>query len=176
MPRFVNAQVLVASAVTLLLGFGPGLGYSHLGNGHRHAQARAGGLGLPRAPRCPARASAVPAGVAITLTASSSFDRDCYYAPAGQRFTISLTNPVFTLDGHSPTYARLVVSPSRHPALRPTRQRGLWVGSSATAVFTSKPVRAPATRVFTVRPLPAGTYDLQLLDGRPNVIATLVVH
>lgn len=106
MPRFVNTQVIVASAVTLLLGFGLGLGYSHLGNGHRHAQARAGGLGLPSAPSCPPRASAVPTGVDITLTASSSFARDCYYAPAGQRFTISLTNPVFTLDGHSPTYAR----------------------------------------------------------------------
>jgi hypothetical protein len=185
MRRLLNLQVAVASAVALLLGFGLGLAYKHVRSSpsaapaaHGHAKIRAGALGLPDAPKCAAPAGTVPASTAIALTtAHDSFDRDCYYAPAGRTFTIRFTNPVFTLADHSPLTYTLMVSPSRRPAMRPViGYPGSGVGNTAWAVFVSKPVRAPATKVFTVQPLSAGTYDLQLLGAPLNVIATLIVH
>ena len=118
------------------------------------------------------------ATVSIHMQATPPYFSDrCYYAPANQAFTIKFSNPVSQLKDNSPTSATLVISHSDDPYMVPVPGRPGWAtSSSAKAVFVGTPVKAPETGMFSVPALPAGTYDLQIMEQTTEAIATLVVQ
>lgn len=132
---------------------------------------------LSDAPTCAPSAGQVSSTVSMELSeADSNFSQSCYYAPAGQSFTIDFTNPVVGAADNSPTTVTLVISQSGDPAFAPDpSQPGVIVGSTAGAAYVGVATTAPNTTAMTVPALSAGTYDLQLL-GDLTAIATLVVQ
>jgi hypothetical protein len=118
------------------------------------------------------------ATVSVTLRAARpSFTQSRYDAPAGQAFTLKITNSMFTLKDHKPVRATLLISPSDDPAVAPVPGRPGWsTGSTERACFVASPVTAPETGVFTVPPLAAGTYVMQLMEGGLESSATLIVQ
>lgn len=119
------------------------------------------------------------ATVSVTLQAARPyFAQDRYFAPAGEAFTLEITNSVFTLKDKKPLRATLVISPSHDPAIAPVPGRPGWfVGSTEHASFVSSPVTAPTTETFTVPALTAGTYIMQIMEGfGMKAGATLIVQ
>ena len=118
------------------------------------------------------------ATVAVTLQAAHpSFTQSRYDAPAGHPFTLKVTNSRFTLGDHQPVRATLLISPSHDPAIAPVPGRPGWsTGSTARASFVAPPLSAPETGVFTVAPLAAGTYVMQLMEDGLGSSATLIVQ
>jgi hypothetical protein len=118
------------------------------------------------------------ATVPVTLRATGPyFDQGRYDAPAGQAFTLKITNSMFTLMDKKPLRATLLISPSHDPAIAPVPGRPGWsAGSTERASFVASPVTAPETGVFTVPPLVAGTYLMQLMEGGLESSATLIVR
>lgn len=141
-----------------------------------HAAAAAARAGAVSAPSCPSPTGSLPTTISMsTNTASDNFNQSCYYAAAGQPFSISFTNTAYaTMDG-SPTSLNIVISPSTNPAIAPAPNSPLVVGIMSKAVFVSSFVTAPNAATFSVPALQAGTYDLQIED-LPDAIATLVVQ
>jgi hypothetical protein len=105
------------------------------------------------------------------------FTESCYYAPAGQAFTLKLTNSIFTLRDKKPVRATLLISPSHDPAIAPVPGRPGWATSStALASFVAPPVMAPDTGVFTVPALAAGSYVMQTMEGGLDSTVSLIVN
>ncbi len=127
---------------------------------------------------CAPEVGPMSATVSIHMQATPPYFSDrCYYAPANQAFTIKFFNPVSQLKDNSPTSATLVISHSDDPYMVPVPGRPGWAtSSSAKAVFVGTPVKAPETGMFSVPALPAGTYDLQIMEQTTEAIATLVVQ
>jgi hypothetical protein len=120
----------------------------------------------------------VSATVFVTLQgASPYFAEDQYCAPAGEAFTLKITNSMFTLGDRKPVEVTVVISPADDPAIAPVPGRPGWfTGSTERASFLSAPVTAPHTGVFTVPALAAGTYLMQIMDFGPESSATLIVQ
>jgi hypothetical protein len=118
------------------------------------------------------------ATVSVTLQAARPyFAQGRYYAPAGQAFTLKITNSMFTLRDQKPLRATLLISPSHDPAIAPVPGRPGWsISSTERASFVAPPVTAPETGVFTVPPLAAGTYVMQLMEGGLESSTTLIVR
>src|SRR5262245_2425103 len=141
---------------------------------HTATQAAAG-----PAPDCAPLTGPVPTTILIgTQTApGDSFDRNCYYAAAGQQLSIRFTNSVYARATNAPTTMTLLISPSQDPAIATVPNNPMFgTIDTSKAVFTGTPVVAPATGVMSVPALPAGSYDLQILEMPTNFIATLVVQ
>jgi hypothetical protein len=119
----------------------------------------------------------VSAIVSVTLQATPPyFAEGRYRAPAGEAFTLKITNSMFTLKDHKPLQATVIISPSRDPAIAPVPGRPGWfTGSTERAAFVAAPVTAPDTAVFTVPALTAGTYIMQMMEGGGREGATLIV-
>lgn len=123
------------------------------------------------------KTSLVSATVSVTLQpAHPYFARSGYHAPAGEAFTLKITNSMSTVRGNKPIQATVVISPSHDPAIAAVPGRPGWfTGSTERAVFVAPPVTAPDTAVFTVPALAAGTYVMQLMEGGLGEDATLIV-
>jgi hypothetical protein len=124
------------------------------------------------------KAGLMSATVSVILQATHpSFTQSRYDAPAGQAFTLKITNSMFTLRDQKPVRATLLISPSHDPAVAPVPGRPGWSTSSTErACFVASPVTAPETGVFAVPPLAAGTYVMQLMEGGLEPSATLIVQ
>jgi len=86
-------------------------------------------------------------------TANDSFSQSCYFAPAGQSFTLDFTNPVFTEANDQATTFVLTIAPNASPvAVAVPNEPGFVQGSTVNASFVSAPVTAPNTGQFTVNP------------------------
>ena len=133
---------------------------------------------LSNAPTCGPATGPISSTVSITMsTTNDSFSQSCYYAPANQPFTISFTNPIFTLNGNQPVRITLIISPSGDPAIVPDpAYPESAYGDMTKASFVSSPVTAPDTGVFSVPSLPAGSYVIQTNLRPLIVIATLVLQ
>lgn len=131
------------------------------------------------APSCAPLTGPVPTTISIgtSTTPGDSFDRSCYYAPAGQQLSISFTNSIYARATNAPTTMTLLISPSQKPAIASVPDRPMFSTiDTSKAVFTGILVVAPATVVMSVPALPAGSYDLQILEMPTTFISTLVVQ
>src|SRR5258708_34697114 len=107
---------------------------------------------------------------------ASCFDRDMHAAPAGETFTIKITNSAWTLSAQ-PVSATLLISPSGNPSRAPVPGRpGFGTCITSKAAFESPTVTAPDTQTATVQPLGPGDYVLQLSEGWCHEGAALVVR
>jgi hypothetical protein len=109
----------------------------------------------------------MPDVVAVTFqNGRPLFNQSCYYAPAGEDFTLKITNTIFALYDKTPVRLTLLISDSDNPAVTPVPARpGFWEGIPSRAVFVAPDVLAPDTVTVTVPALSAGTYLLQVMYG-----------
>jgi hypothetical protein len=109
-------------------------------------------------------------------TTDDAFTQNCYYAPAGQAFTINFTNNIFAVNDNSPITLILYISPSSAPVFQADANNpGVADGNLQNAVFISGKVTAPSTVALSVPALTPGTYDIQTEIRPLDVIATLTV-
>lgn len=122
--------------------------------------------GALAASACPTKAGPMPASISMTAKSTPPyFTQDCYYAPAGQAFTLTISNSVFDTGDKLPTQVRVIISPSQHPAMWEDPARpGMSYGSTENAVFVGTTVTAPDSKAFTVPALAAGTYLIQNME------------
>jgi hypothetical protein len=142
-------------------------------NSHSAARTEIGS-----SPTCPPATGPLPTMISIAAgTAGDTFDRSCYYAAARQPLTIRFTNSIYASLSNAPTSLTLLISPSEDPAIAPVPGSPMFSTiDGSKAVFTGVPVIAPQAGVMSVPALPAGNYDLQILEMPTNFLATLVVQ
>jgi hypothetical protein len=108
-------------------------------------------------------------------SSTDDFSQSCYYAAADESLTVTFTNSVFASADNAPTTLTLLISPTAKPAIWKT-SNGFLAIDETRAAFVGSPVVAPDTGSFSIPPLQAGTYLIQVLEMPSNFSATLVVE
>lgn len=135
---------------------------------------------ISSAPACDQGSSPTSSTVSISTDSADrfAFSQACYYAPAEEPLTITFSNSMYyTEDATKSISLTLVISPSSSPAIAADpNEPAAVVGDPSKAVFIGDPVVAPGTGSWTTSGLPAGTYDLQILEVPVFAPSTLVVQ
>lgn len=136
-------------------------------------------------PICPPAAESLSTSISISIGPSAStFDEGCYYVPANVPLTVSFQNTITAQSSGQVLSASLLISPMSNPAVfaiaNPKMPTVLGTGSGMfgvdprNAVFVGPEVASFNPSNFSVPPLSAGTYIVQLQEF-PLAAATLIV-
>jgi hypothetical protein len=104
-----------------------------------------------------------------------AFSSPCYYALAGEPFTIEFSNNVVLQSTGATIPVNILVSPSNKEAVQQAQNDLGYVFNGANADVVSQTISTSTPAAISIPALPPGNYVIQVQQFPGQAIATLVV-